>query len=155
MFDHLECDLYAPPEFYIEPRDNDPASEDQRQRAVVAECKRLHLSVWHNAQSGRRSDYERTTLHRNGAIAGVADLTIHWPGRGTYYAEMKDGKKGPSRSQVEFLNARVREGFPCGVHRSWASVEAALIMAGAPISENKRPGSASDAARASTSSQME
>ena len=126
-------ELNEAPMFPIDATDKDPASEDKRQCVVIAECKRRGLSVWHNAQSGRRSDYERTTLHRNGAIAGVADLTIHWPGRGTYYAEMKNGKTGPSTPQIEFLNARIREGFPCGVHRSWASVEAALIKAGAPI----------------------
>ena len=126
-------ELHEEPLFYIEPKDRDPASEDDRQRAVVAECRRLGLSVWHNPQSGRRSDYERTTLHRNGAVAGVADLTIHWPGRGIYYAEMKNGKTGPSTPQIEFLNARIREGIPCGVHRSWPTIEQALIKAGAPI----------------------
>lgn len=125
-------ELNEPPLFYIEPKDRDPAGEDTRQRGVVSMLRRRGVHVHHNPQSGRRSDYERTTLHRNGAIAGVADLSIHWRG-GTYYAEMKDGTKMPSRAQVEFLNDMTRLGIPCGVHRSWATLEAALIAAGCPI----------------------
>lgn len=140
-------ELNEPPLFFIEPRDRFPDSEDMRQRLVVAECRRHGLSVWHNPQSGRRSDYERTTLHRNGAIAGVADLTIHWPGRGIYYAEMKDGTKGPTRPQIDFLNARVRDGIACGVHRGWESLEPRLIQAGAPIKRQNGPAPIGDAAR--------
>ncbi len=140
-------ELNEPPLFFIEPKDRFPDSEDKRQRVVVAECRRLGLSVWHNPQSGRRSDYERTTLHRNGAIAGVADLTIHWPGGGTYYAEMKDGTKGPTRPQIDFLNARVRDGIPCGVHRGWESLEPRLIAAGAPIRRENAAQTIGDAAR--------
>lgn len=130
-------ELNEEPLFFVEAKDRNPASEDVRQRHVVAECRRHGLSVWHNPQSGRRSDYERTTLHRNGAIAGVADLTIHWPGRGIYYAEMKDGTKGPTRPQIEFLNARIREGIACGVHRGWDSLLPRLIEAGAPIGKRQ------------------
>lgn len=140
-------ELNEPPLFFIEPKDRFPDSEDKRQRDVVAECRRLGLSVWHNTQSGRRSDYERTTLHRNGAIAGVADLTIHWPGGGTYYAEMKDGTKGPTRPQIDFLNARVRDGIPCGVHRGWETLESRLLAAGAPIGRKKVAAPIGDAAR--------
>lgn len=143
-------DLLPEPMFYIEPRDKDTASEEKRQRVIVAACHRAGLSVWHNPQSGRRSDYERTTLHRNGAIAGVADLTIHWGNRGTYYAEIKNGRDGPSRAQINFLNARKREDFPCGVHRGWKSLEQKLIEAGAPILAKPEPRQAEpigDAAR--------
>lgn len=147
-------ELHEAPLFFIEPRDRLALSEDKRQQAVVAACRRLGLFVAHIPQSGRRSDYERTRLHRNGAIAGVPDLVIHWYG-GTYYAEMKNGTDGPSRAQIDVMNDLTRRNIPCGVHRGWDSLEPRLIEAGAPISKSKRPGSASDAARASTSSQME
>lgn len=146
MFDHLECDLYAPPEFYIEPRDNDPATEDERQRAVVAACRRLGLFVAHIPQSGRRSDYERTKLHRNGAIAGVPDLVIQWTG-GIYWAEMKNGKDGPSRPQIDVMNDFARRDIPCGVHRGWESLEPRLIQAGAPVKRQNGPAPIGDGAR--------
>lgn len=125
-------ELHEEPLFYIEPKDRDPSSEDDRQRAVVAECRRAGLFVAHIPQSGRRSDYERTKLHRNGAIAGVPDLVIHWTG-GVYWAEMKDGKGMPTRPQIDVLNDFSRRQIPCGVHRSWPTIERALIKAGAPI----------------------
>lgn len=150
----LHEELNEPPLFFIEPKDRFPDSEDKRQRQIVAECRRLGLFVAHIPQSGRRSDYERTKLHRNGAIAGIPDLYISWTG-GQYWAEMKDGKSGPSRAQTDVMNDLTRRNIPCGVHRGWESLEPRLIAAGAPISKSKRPGSASDAARASTSSQME
>lgn len=139
-------ELNEPPLFFIEPRDRDAATEDERQRAVVAACRRLGLTVWHNPQSGRRSDYERTKLHRNGAIAGVPDLTIHWAG-GTYYAEMKDGTKGPSRAQTDVMNDLTRRNIPCGVHRGWESLEPRLIQAGAPINRQNGPAPIGNAAR--------
>lgn len=125
-------ELHEKPLFYIEPKDRGPASEDDRQRAVVAECRRSGLFVAHIPQSGQRSDYERTKLHRNGAIAGVPDLVIHWTG-GVYWAEMKDGKGMPTRPQIDVLNDFSRRQIPCGVHRSWPTIEQALINAGAPI----------------------
>ena len=125
-------ELHEEPLFYIEPKDRDPASEDDRQRAVVAECRRSGLFVAHIPQSGKRSDYERTKLHRNGAIAGVPDLVIHWTG-GVYWAEMKDGKGMPTRPQIDVLNEFSRRQIPCGVHRSWPTIKQALINAGAPI----------------------
>lgn len=150
----LHEELSEPPLFFIEPKDRLIFTEDQRQQAVVAACRRLGLFVAHIPQSGRRSDYERTKLHRNGAIAGIPDLVIHWTG-GVYYAEMKDDKGMPSRAQTDVMNDLTRRNIPCGVHRGWGSLEPRLIQAGAPIVKFKRPGSGSDAARASTSSQME
>lgn len=139
-------ELREPPLFFIEPKDRDPASEDERQRAVVAECRRLGLFVAHIPQSGRRSDYERTKLHRNGAIAGIPDLYIAWAG-GQYWAEMKDGKGMPTRPQTDVMNDLTRRMVPCGAHRTWASVETALIKAGAPIAA-KEHRTIGDAARA-------
>lgn len=147
-------ELNEAPMFFIEAKDRNPASEDVRQRHVVAACRRLGLFVAHIPQSGKRSDYERTKLHRNGAIAGIPDLLIAFPG-GVYFAEMKDGKGTPSRAQIDVMNDLVRRNIPCGVHRSWETVEQRLAEVGAPISKNERPGSGCVAARASTSSQME
>lgn len=142
----LHEELNEPPQFYIEPRDRFPDSEDKRQRLVVAECRRLGLFVAHIPQSGRRSDYERTRLHRNGAIAGIPDLVIHWPG-GVYWAEMKDGKSPPSRPQIDVMNDLTRRSIPCGVHRGWESLEPRLIAAGAPIGRQKTVAPIGDAAR--------
>jgi len=142
----LHEELSEPPLFFIEPKDRLPFSEDERQRAVVAACRRLGLFVAHIPQSGRRSDYERTKLHRNGAIAGIPDLVIHWPG-GTYYAEMKDGKGSPSRAQIDVMNDLSRRAIPCGVHRGWESLEQKLIAAGAPIARQNGPAPVGDAAR--------
>lgn len=139
-------DLNEPPLFYIEPKDRLIFSEDKRQQAVVAACRRLGLFVAHIPQSGRRTDYERTKLHRNGAIAGIPDLVIHWHG-GTYYAEMKDGKAGPSRQQIDVMNDLTRRQIPCGVHRGWESLEPRLIQAGAPIKRQNGPAPIGNAAR--------
>ena len=125
-------ELHEEPLFYIEPKDDLIFSEDHRQQAVVSACRRSGLFVAHIPQSGKRSDYERTKLHRNGAIAGVPDLVIHWTG-GVYWAEMKDGKAMPTRPQIDVLNDFSRRQIPCGVHRSWPTIEQALIKAGAPI----------------------
>jgi hypothetical protein len=128
--------LNEAPMFFIEPKDRGTDSEDQRQRKVVAECRRLGLFIAHIPQSGRRSDYERTKLHRNGAIAGVPDLVIQWTG-GIYWAEMKDGTKGPSRAQIDVMNDLVRRNIPCGVHRGWESLAPRLAEAGAPIGKRQ------------------
>lgn len=146
-------ELHEAPLFWIDAKDNDPASEDERQRKVVAECRRLGLFVAHIPQSGKRSDYERVKLHRNGAVSGVPDLVII-SRSGTLWAEMKNGKDMPSRPQTDVMNTMVRNGVWCGVYRTWASVEARLIKLGM-IANFNRPGSACDASRASTSSQME
>lgn len=129
-------ELHEEPLFFIEPKDKDTASEDQRQRVVVAACRRLGLFVAHIPQSGRRSDYERTKLHRNGAIAGVPDLVIQWTG-GIYWAEMKDGTKGPARAQIDVMNDLTRRNIACGVHRSWASLASRLADCGAPVSPDE------------------
>lgn len=139
-------ELHEEPLFYIEPKDRDPSSEDDRQRAVVAECRRSGLFVAHIPQSGKRSDYERTKLHRNGAIAGVPDLYIAWFG-GQYWAEMKDGKAGPSRPQIDVMNDLTRRNIPCGVHRGWESLVPRLIQAGAPIKSPSGPISIGEAAK--------
>lgn len=142
----LHEELNEPPLFPIEPRDRDAATEDERQRAVVAACRRLGLFVAHIPQSGRRSDYERTKLHRNGAIAGIPDLYIAWAG-GQYWAEMKDGKGMPSRAQIDVMNDFARRDIPCGVHRGWESLEPRLIQAGAPVKRHNGPAPIGDAAR--------
>lgn len=129
-------ELNEVPLFFIEAKDRNPASEDVRQRHVVAACRRLGLFVAHIPQSGKRSDYERTKLHRNGAIAGVPDLVIQWTG-GIYWAEMKDGTKGPSRAQIDVMNDLVRRNIPCGVHRSWETVEQRLAEVGAPVGKRQ------------------
>lgn len=129
-------ELNEPPLFFIEAKDRNPASEDVRQRHVVAACRRLGLFVAHIPQSGKRSDYERTKLHRNGAIAGIPDLLIAFPG-GVYFAEMKDGKGSPSRAQIDVMNDLVRRNVPCGVHRSWETVEQRLAEVGAPVGKRQ------------------
>lgn len=126
-------ELHEEPLFPIDATDMDPASEDQRQRVMVVGLRRAGIFVAHIPQSGRRSDYERTTLHRNGSVAGIPDLYLAWSG-GSYFAEVKNGKGKPSRPQIEVMNALVRRGIPCGVHRSWASLAARLADCGAPVS---------------------
>lgn len=129
-------ELNEAPMFFVEAKDRNPASEDVRQRHVVAACRRLGLFVAHIPQSGKRSDYERTKLHRNGAIAGIPDLLIAFPG-GVYFAEMKDGKGTPSRAQIDVMNDLVRRNIPCGVHRSWETVEQRLADVGAPVGKRQ------------------
>jgi hypothetical protein len=138
--DHLPADegLSLTPRFHIAPTDRDPAREDSRQRAIVAMARRRGLFCVHIPQSGKRSDYERTSLHRNGAVAGVPDLMIAWAG-GVYFAEVKDGRGKPSPAQIEVMNQLVERGIPCGVHRGWATLEAALIAAGAGIAVSPAP----------------
>lgn len=130
-------ELSEAPLFYIAPTDRDPAREDTRQRGIVAMARRRGLFCVHIPQSGRRSDYERTTLHRNGSIAGMPDLLICWDGGGVYMPEIKDGRGKPSRAQIEVMNDLTRRGVGCGVHRGWATLEAALIAAGCPIAPSE------------------
>ena len=130
-------ELHEAPLFPIDATDKDPASEDKRQREMVANLRRAGIFVAHIPQSGRRSDYERVTLHRNGAVAGLCDLLILWDGKAVganvYFAEVKDGKGKPSRPQIDVMNQMTRMGVPCGVHRSWDSLAARLAVLGAPI----------------------
>lgn len=132
-FDHLESPLDEAPEFYIEPKDNGVESEHDRQSRFVAECRRwgLHCDAVPNARQWGMKAWNKAK--REGVRWGFSDLVVTGPGRFTAFVEMKDGKKQPEQHQIEFLNSKVRQGFPAAVIRTPDKGMAWLIKMGAPI----------------------
>lgn len=126
--------------WYIEAKDKDAAPENKRQGAVLSRvailCPAVAVVAVPNA--GKRSDWERLERWREGARAGMVDLIFHWEpmragDRGTYFCEMKDGKKMPTPAQRDRLNLLHRQGHRCGVHRTASTVIDHLRAAGAPF----------------------
>jgi hypothetical protein len=126
--------------WYIEAKDKDPAAENKRQGRVLSRVASLcpAIAVVAVPNAGKRSDWERLERWREGARAGMVDLIFHWEptragDRGTYFCEMKDGKKMPTPAQRDRLNLLFRQGHRCGVHRTADTVIASLRAAGAPF----------------------
>jgi hypothetical protein len=69
--------------WFIEPKDKDPRSESQRQRAFLSDLSRLApaVSAFAVPNAGKRSDWERLERWREGARKGVLDLSS--TGRGS------------------------------------------------------------------------
>jgi hypothetical protein len=121
-------------DWYIEPKDADPASETKRQRRFLSRAAMLcpAVDVVAIPNAGKRSDWERLERWREGARAGALDLLITWSG-GVFFAEFKDGKKMPSPAQRDRLNLHTRQGHHCGVYRTAETLIAHLRTAGAPF----------------------
>lgn len=140
-FDFPADDFDQPDEpWFMEAKDNDPASEFQRQRAFVTwmEKHAKGVDVIAVPNAGRGTDWERRRRWNEGARAGALDLVVAWRptragDRGVFFPEFKDGKGGPSKDQRDRLNLYSRMGHGCGVYRTAAVLIEHLRRAGAPF----------------------
>lgn len=121
------------PAIYVEPRDNDPASEDDRQIALVKRLKNYPAIAFHAVPNGgRQSDWARLRGERMGVVAGQPDLGFDWAG-GSAVIEMKNGKDMPRPNQVDRLNRLHRMGKHVFVCRTAQGAIDRLRSVGAPV----------------------
>ena len=122
------------PDIWVEPRDDDPASEDDRQTKLVRILKRDHPHIAYHAvpNGGRQSDWSKLRGERMGVVAGQPDLGLDWPGDSAVI-EMKNGTEMPRQNQIARLNRLHRMGKHVAVCRTAAGAIAWLVTAGAPI----------------------
>ena len=120
------------PAIYVEPRDDDPASEDDRQMALVKRLKNCpHLAFHAVPNGGRQSDWSRLRGERMGVVAGQPDLGLDWTA-GSAVIEMKNGKEMPRPNQVDRLNRLHRMGKNVAVCRTADGAIRWLRSRGAP-----------------------
>ena len=122
------------PGIYVEPKDRDPASEDDRQMRLIVRLKRDHKQIAFHAvpNGGRQTDWARLRGERMGVIAGQPDLGFDWAG-GAAVIEMKNGTDMPRPNQVTRLNRLHRMGKSVAVCRTAQGALAWLKSVGAPI----------------------
>ena len=123
-------------DWFHEPRDKKPASEYQRQRTFLASIARLAPGaiVWAVPNGSKDTDWQRMRKTKEGARAGVPDLTIVWSG-GCAFIEMKGGQTPVSKPQRAMLNRLYRAGQHCGVFRDPFLALDYLRSVGCPIRE--------------------
>lgn len=119
---------------FVEPKDKDTASEDDRQIKLVNRLKRdfPHIAVHHRPNGGRQSDWARIRGEKMGVVAGQPDLGLDWRG-GSAEIEMKDGEGTCSRQQIERLNQLHRMGKNVAVCRTHEGALRWLASIGAPV----------------------
>lgn len=123
------------PGIWIEPKDCDHASEDERQIKLVIRLKRCPALAFHAVPNGgRQSDWARVRGERMGVVAGQPDLGIDWLG-GSAVIEMKNGTEMPRPNQVARLNRLHRMGKNVAVCRTADGAMKWLALIGAPIGE--------------------
>lgn len=121
------------PGIYVEPKDNDPASEDVRQIAMVKRLRNCpHLAYHAVPNGGRQSDWARLRGERMGVVAGQPDIGLDWVG-GAAVIEIKNGKEMPRPNQVDRLNLLHRIGKHVAVCRTVDGAVGWLRSIGAPI----------------------
>lgn len=126
--------------WFIEAKDKNPTPEFERQLAVLRLVKTLAPAVDAIAipNAGKSTNWQRIRRWREGAKAGALDLFFTWKptrpdDRGSFFAEMKDGREMPTREQRDQLNLYHRQGHRCGVFRTADTLVAHLRAAGAPF----------------------
>lgn len=122
------------PGIWVEPTDKDPASEDDRQKALIRRIKRDCPALAFHAvpNGGRQSDWARLRGEAMGVVAGQPDLGFDWPG-GAAVIEMKNGTEMPRQNQIDRLNRLHRMGKWVAVCRTVAGALVWLSEAGAPV----------------------
>ena len=124
------------PGIWVEPRDEDTASEDARQIALVnrlkKECPQMAFHAVPNG--GRQSDWARIRGERMGVIAGQPDLGLDWAG-GSAVIEMKAARDMPRPDQVARLNRLHRMGKKVAVCRTASGALTWLAKVGAPVGD--------------------
>jgi hypothetical protein len=122
---------------WVEPKDDDPADEDTRQKAVIRKAKRCpHLAYHAVPNGGRQSDWARIRGEQMGVVAGQPDLGFDWA-NGSAVVEMKAGGDMPRPEQVSCLNRLHRMGKNVAVCRTWQGVFGFLRSCGAPVDEGR------------------
>jgi hypothetical protein len=106
------------PRVYVEPKDRDPASEDDRQSRFVNRVK--------------RGQWERNKAMREGLAIGWPDVGIVWAGAEARI-EFKNGSEMPRDEQIETLNWLVDRGHPVAVCRTADGALRWLGSIGAPL----------------------
>lgn len=131
----IETPINEAPLFPIEPRDRIEVSEHWRQSVVVQRCSRLglHAAAVPNARAWGMKAWNKAK--KEGVRWGHSDLIITGRDRFCAFVEMKDGLAWPEQHQIDFLNYKVRQGFPCAVARSADWLEEWLRSCGAPVME--------------------
>lgn len=136
LFDALEAPLSPTldPRIFVEPKDRDPASEDDRQGAFVATMRRVakKCDVAANTNAGKRSRWAAAKVKREGLVTGRNDLDVKWAGA-IALIEFKNGRKMPEPAQVDYLNRMVEMGFPVAVIRTPECGMRWLAGLGAPV----------------------
>ena len=124
------------PQFPVEAKDKDPASELQRQATFLKLMRQLGPTVicFANVNAAKRGLKAQAQAKREGMRAGVFDVTCIW-GDGIAWIEWKNGTSKPSDAQIEFGNQLVERGMRCALFRKPESALAWLRRLGAPIRE--------------------
>lgn len=120
--------------WFCEPCDKDPRSEFERQRAFVNYMRKNAHGVMVVAIPNGSNDSEWTRLRKwaEGAVAGMTDLALFWPG-GAFFPEMKGGNTPIKQAQRDVMNRLHRMGYRTGVYRNPETLIAHLREAGAPF----------------------
>ena len=126
--------LDAAPAFFQEPRDKNPASEQQRQATFLALLKSCAPGVFTMAlpNGGKRSDWERLQRWKEGAVRGAPDLVCCW-NYGTAWLEWKSGTGTLSPAQKELLNRLHNLGHRVAMVRKPETALRLLAEWGAPV----------------------
>jgi hypothetical protein len=135
-----DFDQVLDPGIYVEPKDRDPASEDDRQAAFVATMRRIARAcrVYAVPNGARRSRWEAAKAKREGMAAGEPDTGVTWADAPTARIEFKNGREMPTPSQIEALNWYHRNGHPVAVCRSAEGAMRWLASIGAPVMQVRR-----------------
>lgn len=123
------------PRVFVEPRDRDPASEDDRQAVFVNRMRRdaKQCEIAANPNAGKRSQWALNKVMREGLLLGRNDIDVKWAPSRLALIEFKDGTKMPEPHQIERLNRAVEMGFPVAVCRTAEGAMHWLASLGAPV----------------------
>jgi hypothetical protein len=126
--------LTEAPLFWIEPRDRDLASEDDRQgefARIIRGTPGVHIAAVLN--DGKRGQKALNRANKLGAWWGFGDTIVFAEPRLVAVIEFKNGTAMPKQHQVDCLNALHRMGFPVAVCRTAAGAIAFLRDNGFPV----------------------
>lgn len=115
----LDEDLFAPPMFYVERPDKDPATELQRVANFRRELRKALPAARIIAipNAGKRGGKALAQARAEGAAWGAPDMVVMWNGEIVFF-EWKNGTRKPSSHQVDWLNWLHATGYPCAVVRT-------------------------------------
>lgn len=123
------------PAIYVQSKDKDAASEDQRQAVFIALIRRTAKAcrVYAVPNGGKRSIWAAAKAKREGMLAGEPDTGITWADAPTARIEFKNGKSMPTPEQIEALNWYHLRGHPVAVCRTAEGAMHWLRQVGAPV----------------------
>jgi hypothetical protein len=123
------------PSIYVEPKDRDPASEDDRQGTFVSTMRRVARAcrVVAIPNGAKRTRWEAAKAKREGMSPGEPDTAITWAKEPSARIEFKNGREMPTPIQVETLNWYHRRGHPVAVCRTAEGAMRWLALIGAPV----------------------